>query len=358
MILILTCDNCRRTSAVRAVIDSMDSPRKETWLLWNCMRCSKHHQWLIPHGRSLEDTARQSFKSSLAYGKSGEREDVYFRLSNASPEIKRKILFGELIWWWREEVPGGLTLAMVAEAAGITVRQWIRIEAGASLPHKKNLVGIVHAVDGIMDQAYLLTDSDKIWNHEMERRLADEEERISPDALFQKAPKDYTLQAWESPDVEIALQALREVLPYEPDADHFLFYAHTVHQEYWGRLLGGPITVDDNRTEVIPAVKKIIDLLERCNSKRAQYMVIHVMAREVAFFTTKTQVADLVNYFVLRSFASIKGEDETRRRIGEEWNKLSTIERLILTLFDLVEPQYQARLVEACKKLQDTARVI
>lgn len=358
MILILTCDNCRRTSAVQAVIDKVDFPREETWLLWDCVRCNKAHQWLIPSGRSLEDTAKQSLKSSSAYSKVGEREDVYQRLSNALPETHRKILFGELTWWWRQEVAGDLTIAKVARAADITVRQWIRIEAGASMPHQKNLVGIVHAVDGIMDQAYMLIGSDKDWAKELERYLADEEERISRDALFQKEPEGYTLQAWESPDVEAALQALRRVLPFEFDEDHFLFYAYMVHQGYWGRQLGGPITMDDTRAEIIPVIKKLFNLFGRCENKQAQYRIVYLMVRGAKAYMTQSVMVSLVIYFIRRSFTSAIGEDETSSRVGEQWEYLSPTEKIALTLFDLIDPQYQPRFIKACQKLQGSAKGI
>lgn len=358
MILILACHNCRRTSAVRAVVDIVDDVRKETWLLWNCVRCDKHHQWLIPGGRSLEDTARQSLKSSLAYGKVGERQDIYQRLNNSSPEERGKILFGELIWWWRNELPRGPKLEEVAEAAQITKRQWLRIEAGESLPHQKNLVRVVRAVDGVMDQAYLVTDSGKIWKNEMERRLADEEARICMDEHLEKSPEGYTLQSWESPDVEVALQAFRRVSPREFDVDHFLFYAYTVHQEYWGRGTDGTIIIDDNRDEVIPVLKKLFDLFERCKDRQGQYRIVHLMARGAKFYMPKARLISLVIHFIRRSFTSAVKEDDTRSRMGEEWTHLSPIERLALILFDLIDPQYQPRFIEACQQRQGSTKGI
>jgi transcriptional regulator with XRE-family HTH domain len=343
---------------VRAVVDGMDSPRKETWLLWHCVRCDNHHQWLVPSGRKVEDTARESLKSSIAYHRSGKREDVYRRLSEAPQEKHRKILFGELIWWWREEAVAQFTQAEVAEAAGITVRQWIRIEAGESMPLEENLVGIIHAVDGVMDQAYLLTDLGKVWSKEMERRLADEEARLSEEALLQLDPEGYELQAWESPDVEVALKALKKVIPASFEADQFLFYAYTVHQEYWGRRGENPIRIDDDQTEIIPVIKDLFDLFERCENKQAQYRVVHLMARGAKRYMTKPVIMDLINYFVRNTFTSGMGEDDTRSRMGDKWNQLSAMEKLALTLFDLIGPQNQPRFIKACQKLQGSAKGI
>lgn len=358
MILILTCNRCRRTSAVRAMVDGMDSPRIETWLLWHCVRCDKHHQWLVPSGRSVKDTARRSLKSSKAYAKSRKREDVYRRLSKAPREAHRKILFGELIWWWREEAVAQFTQAEVAEAAGITVRQWIRIEAGESMPLQENLVAIVHAVDGIMDQAYLLADLDKIWSKEMERRLADEEARLSQEAFLLMDPEGYELQAWESPDVEVVLQALKKVIPASFEADQFLFYAYTVHQEYWGRRGDAPIRIDDDQTEIIHVIKDLFDLFERCENKQAQYRIVHLMARGARRYMTKPVIMDLIAYFVRTNFTSAMGEDETRTRMGEEWGQLSPMEKLALTLFNLIDLRDQPRFIKACQKLQGTSRGI
>ncbi len=354
MFLILTCNNCHKTSAVLGVIENIDFPRPETWLLWDCVRCKKHHRWLVLPGVSVEDIARQSLKNSLGYGKSGDREDVYKRLSEAPPEMHRKILFGELIWWWRAEVSGNLTMAEAAKAADIHVRQWIRIEAGESKPQQKNLIGIVHAVDGILNQAYLLTDSDKIWSKVMERRLADEEGRIFRNEIFQKAPDEP--QLWESPDVEVALQALRKVLPYEFDEDLFLFYAHTVHQEYWGRQLGGPITIIDNRTEIIPVIKKLFNLFERSRTKQTQTHIVYLMARGAKLFMPRPRIVELVIRFISMTFISLAEEADTRRRIGPEWKQLSSLEKLALTLFDLIDRQHQSRFIKACQKIQGSAK--
>lgn len=358
MILILTCNNCRRTSAVRAVVDGIDSLRKETWLLWHCVRCDKQHQWLVPNGRSVEDTARESLKSSRAYHKLGKRGDLYSRLSEAPQEAHRKILFGELIWWWREEAAAQSTQAELAKAAGITPRQWIRIEAGKSMPLEENLAGIVHAVDGIMDQAYLLADLGKVWSEEMERRLADEEARLSEEAFIQLDPEGYELEPWESPDVEVALKALKRAIPASFEAEHFLFYAYTVYQVYWGRRLDGPIRIDDAQTKIIPVVKNLCDLFEGCENKQAQYRVVYLMARGARRYMTKPVIIDLINYFIRRNFTSGMGEKDTQDRMGGEWEQLTSTEKLTLTLFDLIAPQYQARFIEACQKLQGTAKGI
>lgn len=356
MILILTCNNCRKTSAVRAVIDVIDYPHQETLLLWDCLRCNKHHGWLVPRGASLQDTAKQSLRSSKAYNKSRKRADIYRRLSETLPELHRKILFGELIWWWREEA--GITQSKAAASAGLTARQWIRIEAGESTPLKENLEKIVRAVDGVIDQAYLLTDSDKVFGGDLEHRIEEAEMGISSRAHFQRTPEDYELQQWESPDVEVAIRKLRSALPAEADENNFLFYACLIHQEYWVRRLGGSVRIDDVKTEFIPIIKKLIDLFERCENKQAKYRALHLMANEAKFFMTESLMVDFITYFIHRSFTSGVGEDDTRSRMGEEWNQLSPMEKLALTLFDLIDPQNQSRFIKACQKLQGSAKGI
>jgi transcriptional regulator with XRE-family HTH domain len=356
MILILTCNNCRKTSAVTAVIDNVNYPERGVLLLWGCPHCDKQHQWMVPHGGNLQDTARQSLKSSTAYSKSGKRADVYRRLSEAPPELHRKILFGELIWWWREEA--GITQSKAAASAGLTARHWIRIEAGESTPLEENLEKVVRAAHGVMDQAYLLTDSDKIFGGELERRIAEAEERISPDAFFQKAPEGYAPPPWESRDVEVALQALRRALSFNADENQFLFYAHMVHQEYWSRRLGGPIRIGDDKAEIIPVIKKLIDLFARCENKQAEYRIINLIVNEAKFFIRKPLLVDLVTNFIHSSFTSMAGEDDTRSRVGAEWNQLTPMEKLGLTIFDLIDPKIQPHFIKACQKLEGTAKGI
>ncbi|HEX8000885.1 MAG TPA: helix-turn-helix transcriptional regulator [Pyrinomonadaceae bacterium] len=354
MILILACNNCHRTNAVKAVTESVNLPPKETYLIWDCLRCRKQHRWLIPRGRGLKNTARQSIKNSIAYGKRGSRKDVYIRLAEAPPEAHRKILFGELIWWWREEA--GRTQDETAALAGIDVRQWRRIEAGQNKPQRKNLKKIVSAVSGIIEQAYLLTDSDKILNSDLERRLAEEEKQISPSAHFHIDPENFELPPDESKDVEIALRQLRRALPTELDTHKFLFFTYMVYQEYWGRRQSAPITIDDNSIEVIPAVKNLIDILARCENTETQYRVVDVIAKEVAFLMTKPKIADLMIQFINTTFISAADEHETRRRVGEQWKQLRSMEKLILTLFDRVDSQHQSGLIAACQKLHSSAK--
>jgi len=354
--LIITCSNCRRTCVVNEVARSAEPERPAGQMVWVCPRCARRHMWEIPRGGSLEDTARHSLKNSDAYERSTTRRDVYDRVSEAPREAAGKILLGELIWWWREEA--GLTKERAAEAAGITVRQLRRIEAGESMPRADNLEGIVHAVGGVMDQAYLLSGSGKKWSEEFKRRLAEQEARINPKVNFQKDAEGQELSPGESPDVEIALGELRRVLPAEPDENHFLFYAHLVYQEYWGKRLGGPITLDDLRAQVVPAVMKLINILERSDSKTVVRRVINVMAREALFFMTEPQVADLLIIFINSISMSAAEEDETRRRIEAEWKQLLPMERLVLALFDRIDPQRQSRLIESCQKLHASAKEV
>jgi predicted transcriptional regulator/RNase P subunit RPR2 len=313
MILILACNNCHRTNAVEAVTESMNLPPKETYLIWECLRCRTHHRWLIPRGRGLKNTALQSLKNSIAYRKGDKRMDIYKRLADAQPAAQQKILFGELIRRWREEA--GLTQEEAVALTEIDIRQWRRIEAGESKPRRGNLDQVVSAVGGIKKQAYLIVDQGKVWDSDLERRLAEAEEQISSSA-----------------------------------------HSYMVYQEYWERRQSAPITIDDNSIEVIPTVKEIIDILDRCENRETQLRVIDVMAKEVVFFMTKPQIADLVTQFLNTGFISGLEEHETHRRIGEQWNQSSAMEKLILTLFDIVDSQKQSRLIESCQKLQSSAK--
>jgi transcriptional regulator with XRE-family HTH domain len=255
-----------------------------------------------------------------------------------------------LIWWWREEI--GLTQKEAARRARIGARQWSRLEDGENKPHAGNLKRIVRAVQGSMEQADLITGSNKTWERDFKRRMKELEERISPSADFQIDPEGWALHPEIESDVDLTLREFRRVLPAEPHEDKFLYFAHAIHQAYWARRVGGPITIDDNRAEIIPAVKKLIDILERSENKKVQYRVIYEMAVGAEMFMTEPQIADLVTHFLLLSCNSAAGEHETKRRIQHEWKQSSAKERLILILFDLIDPHYKPRLIEACQKLQ------
>ena len=350
-ILILTCSNCGKTSAVRPGIEEMRSPRIETHLIWGCIRCNRNHRWLIPPGRTVEDTALESLRHSVAHPDSRTRENVFTRTRGVSDEEKNKILFGELIWWWRKEAD--LQIEEAAAKAGITSRQWIRVEAGENLPHANNLQKIVRAVRGTMDQAFLVIGSNRKWRQEFVERVQKFQARIEEDSQFQVVPIG---PVEHEPDVELALDFFRRILPVEADEDSFLFFAHGIHQAYWTKQLDGTITVDDNRAEIIPAVKNLADIFERCDGKKAKHLVVYEMARAAGIFMRKSEIADFAQYFLQMSFNSIAGEEETKRRIGAGWKEFTPPEKVVLALFDLIDSKYQPRLIKACQKLSSTER--
>lgn len=145
-VLILTCSNCSKTSAVEPAIEKVSFPRIETELLWGCVRCNTNHRWLIRKERKVEDTARESLRHSTGHERSRRRKNVYARLREVTDDEKTKILFGEIIWWWRNEA--GLGQVEAAAKARITRREWMRIEAGKTLPRQDNLQRIVRAARG------------------------------------------------------------------------------------------------------------------------------------------------------------------------------------------------------------------
>lgn len=336
-----------------ALVEKMDFPREETHLVWACLRCNNNHRWLIPPGSSVNDTARQSFTFSRAYRKRSKRPDVYERLAAASPELHRNILLGELIWWWREEA--GLQQNEAAKAARITPRQWQRIEDAESKPRTDNLKRMVRAIHGSMTEANLLAGPNQTWGQDFERLIADLKRRIKKDSKFEIKPLGWTLQPELDEDVALAIGEFERALG-DPDEDRFLFFVHSIHQAFYARLLGGPIEIDDNKSKIIPAVKKLIDILERCESKRAQYRVIYEMARGAQMFLTKPAVADFVTYFLRSFFQMLTYEDEIDRRIEAEWKKLFPMQKLILTLFDLVDSQDQLVLIKALRELHHSPR--
>lgn len=352
-ILILTCTNCRRTSAVPDFgIESEEIPRPETWLDWGCQRCHTNHHWLIPEGREVEDTAAKSLTFSVAYHKAYRRKNIYARLKDVREKEQMKMLFGELIWWWRNEAE--LEQKEAAAAAKLTSREWMRIEAGKTLPHADNFERIVHAAQGCMDQAFRVIGSTKRWKPEFIRRIQSFRERIVPDKHFQVVPKRIKTT---SPDVELALDAFRSVLPVEPDDDKFLTFAHNIHQAFWTRLLGGTITVDDKRGEIIPVLTALADIFERCENKRAKHFVVYEMARVAKLFMRPEEIADFVHHFLRVCFLSGVGAEQTEARVGSEWKELTSFEKLTLMLFDLINTKYQPRLIKLCQKLAATDRL-
>lgn len=349
-ILIVTCSNCRKTSAVQPGIEDMRFPRIETCLLWGCVRCNTNHRWLIPQGRTVEDTAWKSLRHSSAHEKPRNRKNVYARIRGKTDQEKRKSLLGELIWWWRNEA--GLGQVAAAAAAQISSREWMRVEEGKSLPRTDNLQKMVRAARGTMDQAFLVIGTTREWKQEFIRRVREFQARFEENSHFQVLHKEVGLE----PDAELALDAFRRVLPAEADVDSFLFFAHAIHQAYWARLLGGTVTVDEDRAEIISAVRNLADLFERCDGKKAKHLVVYEMARAAGMFMRKREIADFVQYFLQMSFNSIAGEGETKRRIGAGWKELTPPEKVILALFDLVNPKYQSRLIKSCQKLNSTER--
>ena len=70
----------------------------------------------------------------------------------------------------------------------------------------------------------------------------------------------------------------------------------------------------------------------------------------------KPLIRELVSEFIHMSFTSIMGSAETWRKLDRERGPFAAEEKLILALFDLVEPSLQAHLLEACKQLHVAAK--
>jgi hypothetical protein len=103
-------------------------------------------------------------------------------------------------------------------------------------------------------------------------------------------------------------------------------------------------------------VQNLADIFERCDGKKSKRLVVYEMARAAGMFMRKREIADFVQYFLQMSFNSIAGEEETKRRIGTGWKELTPPEKVILALFDLVDPKYQPRVIKSCQKLSATER--
>jgi len=299
----------------------------------------------------VEDTAAKSLHNSVAHHKARRRKNIYARLQGLAEEDQRSALFGELIWWWRNEA--GLYQTVAAAAVELTSREWMRIEAGKVLPQPDNLERVVHAVRGSMDQAFRIIGSNRQWKPEFVKRLKSLQERLSRDEHFQVVRKGVKIT---SPDVELALDAFRNVLPAEPDEDKFLILAHIIFQSYWTRKLGGTITVDDERAEIIPVVMKLADTFERCENKRAKYFVVDQIVRIAEMFMRKEEIADFVQHFLRTCFNSRAADEQTEARVGAEWKELTPTEKLVLTLYDLTNSKYKPRLAKLCKNLSATER--
>lgn len=346
---ILTCDNCYKTSATAAYVHETDFPREGTWLSWHCPRCNQAREWLIPKGQSIEDAARKSRRVSPAFKRLGNRDDVYQKLKDTDTEVQRLILFGELVWWWREEV--GMTQIAAAKKAGLSNRHWKRIEDGKIKLHDRNIERVVHAVEGSMEQAYLLLKPGKRWSVKFEQRLARAEKEIkSP--YFQKLHKDEVLPPDVSYELDIALRELGRVLTVEEAEERFLFYALIIHQTYWNKLLSGPLIIDDHKAELIPVIKKLIDYLKKSEKRSNKYRIVNLIMQEAEYYMTKPLILDLVTNFIRDSFTSVVRREAVWNALMKEHGSLSSEGKLILALFDLVKPEHQSTLLKACKQIQ------
>lgn len=349
MICILTCDNCHRTSAATGKVEQTDFPRQGTWLNWYSMYCRQLREWLIPQGMSIDDASRQSRRNSTAFNRSLSRVDIYKKVQDVKPEMQKWILFGELIWWWREEA--GIAQTQAAVTAGLTDRHWRRMEAGDSKVRESNIERVVRAVQGSMEQAYLLLKPGERWGLKFEQRLAKAEKQIkSP--FFQKLHKEDELSPEVAHELDIALRNLGRVLAVEAIEENFLFYAHLVHQTYWNRLLGGPMIVDDHKAELIPLIKKLISVLKKTEKLANRYKIVNLMKLEVEYFMSKPLVLDLLTHFIRESFTSVVRREGAWDELGKDFGPFSPQEKLILALFDLINPSRQGHMLETCKQLR------
>jgi hypothetical protein len=96
--------------------------------------CSVQYKSSLVHswGTNSRRHGEESLRHSTAHKEAANRNNVYVQLRGVTDKEKSRILFGELIWLWRNEA--GLGQVEAAAKARITSREWMRIEAGKTLP--------------------------------------------------------------------------------------------------------------------------------------------------------------------------------------------------------------------------------
>lgn len=349
MVIVPTC-LCHATSVVRAELQSWRlGPNSETFLVWICPVCETRYQWLVPEQKSAEDIAWMSRRFLKGGIDSRKRKNLYQLLLEASPDERKWIQFAELLYCWRKAA--GLSIADATFKAKISFRHWIRIETGQGELRDKTLEAVVRAVGGSIAQAYLLINPDKNWSERFERRITNAKKQISKDAYVNVLRDKARLSEKTEQDLEIALRELRKVLAADSIEENFLFFALVIHQQFWNQRLGGAVTIEEHKTEIIPLAKRIIDIIKRCEHSRQRNRVVGLLVQEARTFLPKTLIFELVTMFIRLCFTSIMGMEQTQRKLNEWGGQLAPNEDLILALFDLADTNRKPLILNLCKQL-------
>jgi transcriptional regulator with XRE-family HTH domain len=338
MNLVLSCI-CHITSAVTVDIQMWElGGGLQDIMIWTCPACGELHKWSIPTGLTGDQMAHASRRFLIKGKASVERKNYPSRLLNSPVKMRKWIQLGELLCCWREAA--GMSQEKAAAAANKSLRHWKRIEGGEIVVRHKTLEAIVRAVGGSMTQAFLLIYPEKVTGGKLGRRITRRritrgERELSKDYPISKLREGVKLSAELDQDVELALNKLRRVLVIEGIEENFLFYALVIHQQFWNKLLGGVVDIEQNKTIIIPAVKLIIDVIKNCEKKEQQYQVVNVIVQEAKTFLPKLMILEFVTKFIRDGFITIKATERIQQVLSDSTERILSNEELILTLFDL-----------------------
>lgn len=357
MVLVMTC-LCRATSAAEARVLS-DPVWEKSVLVWACPACGDEYRLEMPGGETYLDLEAQSLRLLGERVTAQDVADYARRLKESTPEERPWVRLGRLVRALREKA--GLTQEEAAGKAGISARDYKRIEAGEFRRQITNAERATRAVGGSVEQLYLLLVPDRSWNDEFAARLKEALEEFSGVLPVLRPVDDALLPEDLYEDAAMAVRELGEALVANAQPDAFLFLANLIHETYWFKRLGGYASFDELLAKIIPPVKEVIDVLKACQSQREKQAALRAIEREMEAFLTREQLFELGTRFLLDVREETALPEPVATRLGlepfEPLTKFYTArEGLLLSMFDALAPERQTALLAAFKRLHARAR--
>ncbi|MDT5156579.1 MAG: hypothetical protein QOH51_936 [Acidobacteriota bacterium] len=333
-------------------------------LAWACPACGDEYRFAVPEGGYY--TELEAWSLRLARGgmpPTTEAVGEYaWRLREAVPHDRRWVRLARLLRAWRERA--GLTQEGAAHRAGITARDYKRLEAGEPRRKLTNVEKAVRGVAGCQTQMRMLVappGEGRVQQQDFAARMKRASRQLSGRLPVLMPVEDALAPADLNGDAAVAVAALGRALVSNHLSEAFLFYAQVIYEVYWCKRLGGTARPDELMAAVIRPVKELIDVFKRCRSRSEREAVLSVVRRGLETFLTPEQLYEAGTRFLLLIYEEACAEEQLATKLGlgpfEPLTKYFTpAEGMLLTMFDRAGPERREVILDALRRIQSWDR--
>jgi transcriptional regulator with XRE-family HTH domain len=354
-VIVVAC-LCFETYAAGARVERVaDGKTLVKVLAWECETCEVEYRFAVPEGGHYTDVEAMTLRLGPKPVTDPQAiADYARRLREADPRARRWLRLARLLRAWREKA--GLTQEAAAARAGISARDYKRLEEGRARRRLVNVEKAVRGVVGVEEQMRLLVAPGDSRAEGFDARMKRADRQRSGLLLVLTPVEDALMPAGMREDAAAAAAALGRALVSNAMSEPFLFYAQVIFEIYWCRRLGGFARPDELTTAAVRPVKELIDLYKACESVREKGALLDVVRLELEAFLTQEQLYEAAALFFGLAYEEAHADGQVAGKLGLKpfeglSNYYTPAEALLLATFDRAGPERRRALLDALRRI-------